>query len=150
MVLLERYLTAKEYFRPPLQRHLGSLRVSTFETDSHFWRKTWHGWLHYHASILFMSLLVRKHWWRIGKESACQWRRCKTPEFDPWVRSPGVENGNPIQYSRRENSVDRGAWWATVHRVSKSRMRLSMHTYIVSLKRKINNFYKIKNLRTLI
>ena len=52
-------------------------------------------------------------------------------------RSPGVENGNPLQYSRLENSMDRGAWWATVHRVAKSQMRLSMHTYIVNLKRKI-------------
>ena len=27
-------------------------------------------------------------------------------------RSPGVGNGNPLQYSYLENSVDRGAWWA--------------------------------------
>ena len=30
-------------------------------------------------------------------------------------RSPGGGNGNPLQYSRLENSMDRGAWWATVH-----------------------------------
>ena len=30
-------------------------------------------------------------------------------------RSPGVGNGNPFQYSCRKNSIDRGAWWATVH-----------------------------------
>ena len=30
-------------------------------------------------------------------------------------RSPGEENGNPLQYSCLENSMDRGAWWATVH-----------------------------------
>ena len=35
-------------------------------------------------------------------------------------RSPGVGNGNPLQYSWLENSIDRGAWWATVHRVTKS------------------------------
>ena len=29
-------------------------------------------------------------------------------------RSPGVGNGNPLQYSCLENSMDRGAWWATV------------------------------------
>ena len=29
------------------------------------------------------------------------------------------ENGNPLQYSRLENSKDRGAWWATVYRVAK-------------------------------
>ena len=35
-------------------------------------------------------------------------------------RSPGERNGKPLQYSCRENSVDRGAWWATVHGVTKS------------------------------
>ena len=35
-------------------------------------------------------------------------------------RSPRVRNGNPFQYSCLENSMDRGAWWATVHRVAKS------------------------------
>ena len=29
-------------------------------------------------------------------------------------RSPGGGNGNPLQYSGLENSMDRGAWWATV------------------------------------
>ena len=40
-------------------------------------------------------------------------------------RFPGEENGNPLQYSCLENSVDRGAWWATVHGVTMSRTRLS-------------------------
>ena len=35
-------------------------------------------------------------------------------------RSSGVGNGNPLQYSRLENFMDRGAWWATVHGVTKS------------------------------
>ena len=35
-------------------------------------------------------------------------------------RSPGGGYGNPLQYSCLENSMDRGAWWATIHRVSKS------------------------------
>ena len=30
-------------------------------------------------------------------------------------RSPGEENGNPLQYSCLENSMDGGAWWVTVH-----------------------------------
>ena len=30
-------------------------------------------------------------------------------------RSPGVGNGNPLQYSCLENPMDRGAWWSTVH-----------------------------------
>ena len=35
-------------------------------------------------------------------------------------RFPGVGNGNPLQYSCLENPMDRGAWWAAVHRVAKS------------------------------
>ena len=71
-----------------------------------------------------------------GKESACQCRRCKT-----WVRPLGQEdplkkkNGNPLQYSCLENSMDREAWWATVHGVGKSwtqmsaRARAHTHTH---------------------
>ena len=40
-------------------------------------------------------------------------------------RSPGEGNGNPLQYSYVENSMDRGAWWATVHEVAKSWTQLS-------------------------
>ena len=42
-------------------------------------------------------------------------------------------NGNPLQYSCLENSVDRGAWWAAVHGVAQCRTQLkllSMHTCI--------------------
>ena len=37
-----------------------------------------------------------------------------------WGRSPGEGNGNPLQYSCLENPMDREAWWATAHGVSKS------------------------------
>ena len=37
-----------------------------------------------------------------------------------WGRSPGVGNGNPLQYSCLENPRDREAWQATVHGVAKS------------------------------
>ena len=36
-------------------------------------------------------------------------------------RSPGEGNGNPLQYSCLGYPMDRGAWWTTVHGVSKSR-----------------------------
>ena len=42
----------------------------------------------------------------------------------------GEGNGKPLQYSCLENPVDRGAWWAAVHRIAQSRTRLkrlSMH-----------------------
>ena len=39
-------------------------------------------------------------------------------------RFPGEEHGNLLQDSGLENSMDRGAWWATVHRVAKSQTEL--------------------------
>ena len=39
-------------------------------------------------------------------------------------RSPGGGHGNPLQYSYLEDPTDREAWWATVHRVTKSRTQL--------------------------
>ena len=43
-------------------------------------------------------------------------------------RSPGGGNGNSLRYSCLENPMDRGAWWAVVHGVAKSRTRLSDFT----------------------
>ena len=41
-------------------------------------------------------------------------------ELNPELgRSPGGGNGNPFQYSCLENPTDSGAWWATVHLVTK-------------------------------
>ena len=40
-------------------------------------------------------------------------------------RLPGVGNGDPLQYSCLENSMDRGTWRATVHRIAKSWTQLS-------------------------
>ena len=48
-------------------------------------------------------------------------------------RSPGVGNGNPIRYSCLENSMEGGAWWATVQRGCKesdTTEQLSMHAYM--------------------
>ena len=41
----------------------------------------------------------------------------------------GEGNGTPLQYSCLENPMDGGAWWATVHGVTKSRTRLSDFTF---------------------
>ena len=48
-------------------------------------------------------------------------------------RSPGEGNGNPLQYSCLEDSMDRVAWEATVHGVTKSQTRLSDFTFSLSL-----------------
>ena len=58
-----------------------------------------------------------------GKEAACN---AGDPGSIPGLgRSPGKGNGNPFQYSCLANSMDRGAWPATVHGVTKSRTPLS-------------------------
>ena len=58
-----------------------------------------------------------------GKESACN--AGDLSSIPGSGRSPGEGNGNPLQYSCPENPMDSGAWRATVHRVAKSRTRLS-------------------------
>ena len=58
-----------------------------------------------------------------GKESACN---AGDPGSIPGSgKSPGERNGYPLLYSCLENSMDRGAWWATVHGVAKSQTQLS-------------------------
>ena len=42
---------------------------------------------------------------------------------------PGFGNGTPLQYSCLENPMDEGTWWAAVHGVAKSRIRLSDFTF---------------------
>ena len=62
-----------------------------------------------------------------GKESACS---AGDLGLSPGLgRSPGEGNGNPVQYSHLENSLDRGDWQATVHGVAKSRTQLSTNTH---------------------
>ena len=64
-----------------------------------------------------------------GKESACNSR---DPGLIPGSgRSPGEENGYSLQYSCLEKAMDRGAWWAIVHRMAELDMTehliLSLH-----------------------
>ena len=51
------------------------------------------------------------------RESACDTRHLGS--ILGWGRSSGERHGNPLQYSCLENPVDREAWWATVHGVTK-------------------------------
>ena len=81
---------------------------------------------------------ILMHFWgfsqsSVGKSSACN---AADPGLIPGSgRSPGEGNGNPLQYSCLENPMDRGAWWATVHRTSRVRYGLltkplpPMHIY---------------------
>ena len=83
------------------------------------------------SSICFHSNTFKKHWLiqrgfpgdSGGKESACD---ARDPGSIPGSgKSPGEGNGNPLQYSCLENSMDRGAGRATVHGVAKSWTQLS-------------------------
>ena len=62
-----------------------------------------------------------------GKESAGQRRRLvgDAGSIPGWGRSPGIGNGNLLQYSWLENPMHRGTWRAAVHGVTKGRTRLS-------------------------
>ena len=60
-----------------------------------------------------------------SKESACN--AGDTGLIPGSGRSPGEANGNPVQYSCLENSMDKGAWW-----VAKSQTRLSDYHYTYS------------------
>ena len=57
-------------------------------------------------------------WWLSDKESACNAR--ESGSISGSGKSPGEGSGYPLQYSCLENSMDRGAWWATIHGVAES------------------------------
>ena len=61
-----------------------------------------------------------------GKEPPCKRRRHKRLRFNPWIGKIPQEEGMAThsQHSCLEHPMDRGAWWATVHGVTKSQTRL--------------------------
>ena len=65
-----------------------------------------------------------------GKDSACN--AGDLGSIPGSGRSPREGNGNPLQYSRLEDPMDREAWWATIHGVAMSRTRLTdFHSLIL-------------------
>ena len=69
--------------------------------------------------------------WLSGKESACSAGDTGDVGSIPGSgRSLGGGSGNPLQYSRLENSMDTAAWQAAAHGVLKSQTRLSTHTHM--------------------
>ena len=56
-------------------------------------------------------------WWLSGKESTCNVE--ERGSVTSLGRSPGEGNGNPFQYSCLGNPIDRGAWQATLHGITK-------------------------------
>ena len=74
-----------------------------------------------------------------GKESACN---AGDLDLIPGSgRSPGEGKGDPLQCSCLDNSMDRGAWWATVHGVAKSPTQLSDFTFFHKMYCKTTTFY---------
>ena len=65
--------------------------------------------------------------WLSGKESACQ--AGEVSSIPGSGKFPGEENGSPHLCSCLGNSMDRGAWWATVRGVAKNRTWPSTHTF---------------------
>ena len=84
------------------------------------------------SSLDIFLLVVGLPRWHSGKKSACQ---CWRHGFKPGVRKiTGGGNGNPLQYSYLENSMDRGAEWAPwSHKESDTTERLSMHALLLLL-----------------
>ena len=88
---------------------------------------------HSHFSFLGLSKLYYTHAGGFpggsdGKASTCN---AGDPGSIPELgRPPGEGNDNPLQYSCLENSMDGGAWWATIHGVTKSWTRLSDFTHL--------------------
>ena len=68
-----------------------------------------------------------------GKEPVCNAGDIRDLGLIPRLgRSPGGGHGSPLQYSCLENPMDRGEWWDTVHKITKSQTQLSdlTHTHV--------------------
>ena len=70
----------------------------------------------------------------LGKQLPANTRRHRECAFKHWLGKIPLEEdcpaGNSLQYSCLENPMDRGAWWVTVHMITKSRTQLSTHAHI--------------------
>ena len=72
---------------------------------------------------LFITYIYWIPWWLKGKEFVCN---AGDMDSIPWLgRFSGEGNGNSLQFLAWEAPMDRGAWWATVHGVTKSQTQLS-------------------------
>ena len=72
-----------------------------------------------------------------GKETACD---TGDPGSIPRLgRSSGEGNGNPLRYSRLENSMDRGAWQVTVCEVAKSWTQLATNITLLNENTQVQN-----------
>ena len=111
-----------------------------------------HGWRsrHWLQTLASSEVGLRNLYWHPGfpggsevKASACN---VGDLGLIPGLgRSPGEGKGNPLQYSCLEDPMDGGAWWATVHRLPKSRTRLSNFTYLTQCKCCVSSCLHVAN-----
>ena len=86
-------------------------------------------WLHRIVVWINKSSESPGEWFPGGSDGNVSARNVGYPGSIPGLgRSLGEGNGNPLQYSCLENSMDGGAWWATVHGITESRTQLSDFT----------------------
>ena len=98
------------------QRCLGGLQSMGFQ-------RVRHDWLIPTRTCIYIYLLPR---WLSSKESACNAGDAgDTGSVSDLGRSLGEGNDYSLQYSSLNNSMDRGAWWATAHGVTKGQTELS-------------------------
>ena len=102
-----------EWERSPGERNGNPLQYSCLENsmDGGAWRATVHG-------IAKSQTQLSNFTTQMVKKLPVMWEDPGTIPMSG--RSPGERNGNPLQYSCLENSMDRGDWWVTVHGVAKS------------------------------
>ena len=123
---------------PTAYCHPGLLILSkhdlSFHTIETFGFHSWHSgqpslyifflWK-FHSIIKAMHVTCKKELpqWLSGKQSACNAGDSGDAGSIPGLgRSSGGGHSNQLQYSCQENTMDRGAWWATVHGVAKNEM----------------------------
>ena len=90
------------------------------------------------SEVLYSTLGLPQ--WLSGKRTHLNAGAAGDPGSIPGLeRSPGGGQSNPLQHSCLENPRNRGVWWATVHRVTKSQTRLKqlsthtdIHPYVIS------------------
>ena len=86
-------------------------------------------------TFIISTLQRRLSRWLSGTGSACN--AGDLGSIPGSGRCPGEGNGNPLQYSCLDNLMTRGAWWATVHGITKSQTWLSNKAH----KNKIKKYY---------
>ena len=127
---LIRYMSAdgKEIYTPQKQkRHTISMKFPTLFEPRAYWNIFFKG----NDRLKHIVAPAYHNRYNLGLlEFYCIWLGCPEPfkENLKNFEDLGEGNGNPLQYSYLENSMDGGAWWATVHGVAKSWTWLSDFT----------------------